>query len=252
MARWDDVQAGMKVKVKGVVWDIVGRSGATIVMKNGATRREGKPNLLSSVEIVKGAPAPQPTPAAPAKRRRGLRDFSTPDEARSPLEPTPQPFTEGVDTDPTKMESDWSRVYPGYNVKGKDGFAWRVVERTKDETGLKFKLARPGREPIERYAKGKVTLVFVDKISDAEATARLVEELGAEVLAERVGRDPILRIPPAPVKVGPKRTLDYWKTHMKMLHGIYGDDLKSVAAIMELHESEEALTLGSVIPHVHA
>jgi hypothetical protein len=124
----------------------------------------------------------------------------------------------------------WSDLMVGSYLKDANGKTWKVIAerelhlQIQDRDGNKAHLQpRPPSTPV--------TILVA---TEGEAVAALQDRLGAAAIARREAGETGWLVPDFPTQGAPNALADA-RSHMIMMHGVWGGDIKTMVALTEAH-----------------
>ena len=141
----------------------------------------------------------------------------------------------------------WAEVAPGTYVKSKDGTVWRI---TGYDAGTdRILLAGRGGATSSIPKPDRSVAVTILEPTEAEAIATATDALGAVTIA-RTEPDGSWRARPFPLS-SKNGGMDLARTHLKMFHGVWADDVKTIAALVDCHDEHHRTPSELHQPHRH-
>ncbi len=138
-------------------------------------------------------------------------------------------------------DGKWGDLTIGSYMRDQTGMVWKVIKERD------FHLQVQNRAGEKRHLKPRDpnTPVTMMGASETEATETLKRVLGARAVARRAAGETGWLVPPFPTP-GQQGAVQEAKTHMKMMHGIWCDDVKRldgdnglIAAHLYGHQSQD-------------
>ena len=146
--------------------------------------------------------------------------------------------------------STWADVGIDTYIRDRQGTIWRVC--AVDE-----RAASSGMSPAFRCSNSqgewlniapKPLEMAVEIVSEVEEQITLLRDvLGAQIVATKNQADPGWTCPSWPASSG--GSLDKYRTHLELAHGMYVGDVKTFARLVEAHEA--AHESEPHVPHTH-
>jgi hypothetical protein len=133
------------------------------------------------------------------------------------------------------------------------GQAWEVVDRIQGWTRFRNKTGEVLDVPPQVDTK---EVVFLEP-TEAEALLIIKKILGGEVLsrvealAVRQVRANETPVAPFPKRKGGSSTLQTCRTHISLFHGVYVDDVETVADMNACHDWNHTVQGAMMFPHHH-